>query len=297
MAVTDTTPLTRTLLTQDFAATAARTQQSTVHVRSGRAGSGSGVIWRPDGLIITNAHVARGSRATVELWDGREFDAEVTASDPQRDLASLRIEASDLPAVTAGDSDALRVGQLVVAVGNPLGISGALTTGIIHAIAPAPSHGRQTWVQADVELLPGNSGGPLADVLGHVIGINSMVAGGLGLAVPSNAVAHFLGNQAGRPRLGITTQPVLVASNGQRVPGLVVLEAEPGGAAEAGGLIVGDVLIGANGKAFAGPGDLGAILAQSGPGGVIQLDILHGGRQQQRQVVTGIPNDARKEAA
>src|SRR5947209_16546173 len=122
-----------TKVADDHPLTAERARGSRVHVRNGQYGGGAGVIWRPDGLIITNAHVARGTTAEVELFDGRTFEAQVTARDLQRDLASLTIKAEELPAAPIADSDALRVGQVAVAVGNPLGLSGALTLGIIHA--------------------------------------------------------------------------------------------------------------------------------------------------------------------
>lgn len=274
-------------LTEDFAATAERLRHSTVHVRSGRMGAGSGVIWQPDGLIVTNAHVARGVDAQIELWDGREFHADVLASDPQRDIAALKIDAVDLPTATIGDSAALRVGQLVAAVGNPLGLSGALTVGIIHAIAPTAGGHRQTWVQADVHLAPGNSGGPLADVLGHVVGINSMVAGSLGLAVPSNDVIAFLRNSGKRPLLGVTTQPVQIPFDETDTVGLLLLDVIENGPAATAGLIIGDILIGAGGHRFAASGDLSASLLQVGAGGSLTLDVLHGGVLIQRQVVLG----------
>jgi serine protease Do len=178
---------------RDFGEVAERLRRSTVQVSAGGRGAGSGVIWAADGLIVTNAHVVRSDRPRVELWDGREFEAEVAASDTRRDLASIRIAAGGLPAATAGDSSALRPGELVLAVGNPFGFIGALTTGVVHALGPLRGLGRQTWVQAAVRLAPGNSGGPLADASGRVIGLNTMIAaGGLALAVPSNAVADFL---------------------------------------------------------------------------------------------------------
>lgn len=181
----------RTGLAEEFAAVAERLCRSTVQVLTGRAGVGSGVIWHADGLIITNAHVAYGSRATVKLLDGRVFEAAVMARDPERDLAALKVDAVDLPAANVGDSDALRVGELVLAIGNPLGLVGALTTGIISRNVSVEAPSSQKWVMADVRLSPGNSGGPLADARGRVIGINSMIAGGLALAVPSNAVESF----------------------------------------------------------------------------------------------------------
>ena len=180
-------------LADAFNRVAEQLRQSTVQVRGRRGpGGGSGVIWQPDGVIITNAHVVRGAEAIVTLADGRTFDAAVTARDDERDLAALKTEAADLPAAPIGDSDGLRVGELVLAVGNPLGLTGAVTAGVVHAIGGGEGPRQRGWVQADVRLAPGNSGGPLADAQGRVIGINSMIAGGLALAVPSNAVARFL---------------------------------------------------------------------------------------------------------
>jgi len=171
--------------TQGFGEVAERLRRSTVQVQSGgrRQGGGSGVIWSSNGVIITNAHLASESGAKVALWDGSTHEATLVDRDPRRDLASLKIEASGLPAATAGDSNALRVGELVIAVGNPFGFIGALTTGVVHSLP-----NRKRWVAADVRLAPGNSGGPLADAQGRVIGINTMIAGGLALAVPSNPV-------------------------------------------------------------------------------------------------------------
>src|SRR5579875_2687464 len=202
MAIADKPDITAQALSlaDELIDTAQRLCRSTVQVRGEGPGGGSGVIWSADGVIITNAHVARGSRATVELSDGRTLAATITARDKVRDLAALTVDATDLPAATVGDSDALRVGELVLAVGNPLGMVGALTTGIVHAATTDGQRGR-AWVQADVTLLPGNSGGPLADARGRVVGINSMIAGGLALAVPSNAVRRFLAGKTERPML------------------------------------------------------------------------------------------------
>jgi len=257
--------------------TAEALRRSTVHVRSGRHGGGSGVIWSADGLIITNAHVVRGSSATVELWDGRQIEAEVTARDPRRDLAALQIHVGDLPAAPIADSDILRVAQVAVAVGNPLGLTGALTVGIIHAIAPAEGHGRQTWVQADVHLAPGNSGGPLADGLGRVIGINSMTVGSLGLAVPSNAVTNFLRERAVRPQLGVTMQPVTVSTANDSVHGLLVLETTPRGPAGRAGVMLGDVVVGSGGRRFKDPRHLIDLLQSAEENDTLQLDMLRGG--------------------
>src|ERR1051326_8607560 len=145
-----------------FGEIAERLRRSTVQVSCDpRRGSGSGVGWNSDGLILTNAHVARADEAQVELWDGRCATARVTARDSRRDLASLRIAASGLEAVTPGDSTALRPGELVIAVGNPLGFSGAVSTGVIHSIGPIGGMPRQRWIPAGGRLAPGNSGGQI----------------------------------------------------------------------------------------------------------------------------------------
>jgi serine protease Do len=168
-----------------------RLRRITVQVHGARAGMGSGVIWASDGLIVTNAHVAQGRRVGVVLPDGGSLEARLLAWDPERDLAALAIDAHGLSAADLGDSTSLRVGELVIAVGNPLGLAGAVTAGVIHAIGPRHSAG-PSFIQADLRLAPGNSGGPLANAYGRVIGINAMVAGGLALAVPSSLAARFL---------------------------------------------------------------------------------------------------------
>jgi serine protease Do len=175
-----------------------------------------------------------GRRPVVKLSDGREFQAEVKRHDPDRDLAILQINARDLPAAAIGDSGQLRVGQIVAAIGNPLGITGAVTTGIIHAT------GERRFIQADVRLAPGNSGGMLTDARGRVIGINTMIYAGLALAIPSNTAAAFArGENMDRPLLGITMQAVELKG----APALVILQVEPGSLADRHGLILGDVLL------------------------------------------------------
>ena len=208
---------------------AERLRRATVQVRAGRRerGVGSGIVWSSDGLILTNAHVARAREMEVELWDGRRWSGRVTSRDPRRDLAVLRIEASSLEAAAPGDSSAVRPGELVIAVGNPLGFAGALSTGTIHSTGGG-------WIRAGVQLAPGNSGGPLANALGQVIGINTAIVDGLGLAVPSNTAVEFLRNGA-RPSLGVSLRPVPL--------GLLLLEVDPGGAADHASLRAGDILL------------------------------------------------------
>src|SRR5579862_7811870 len=168
-----------------FGEIAERLRRSTAQITTGDGGMGSGVIWNSDGLILTNAHVARTAEVQVELWDGRRFRAPVTARDPRRDLAALRIDAPDLEPAVAGDSTALRPGEVVLAIGNPLGFSGALSAGVVHSVGRLPGMGRQVWIRANLRLAPGNSGGPLAESRGRVVGINTAVINGLGVAAPA----------------------------------------------------------------------------------------------------------------
>src|ERR1700736_5036085 len=193
-------------------------RRSTVFVHAGRRGNGSGVIWSSDGLIVTNAHVARCQNLRVQLWDARELEATLVSANPVRDIAALRVNANNLPAASVADSSRVRPGELAIAIGNPLGFVGALTTGVVHAVGPLPGLGPQSWVQAGVRLAPGNSGGPLADAAGRVIGINTMVAGRLALAIPSNAVSDFLSADPADGWLGITVCPVQVPPTGSRAP-------------------------------------------------------------------------------
>ncbi|MBE9038282.1 S1C family serine protease [aff. Roholtiella sp. LEGE 12411] len=252
----------------ELTAVAAKLRNSTVKIKSGSLGVGSGVIWQPDGLIITNAHVATSNSATVELSDGQVFDAVRTQFNPQQDLAALKIAATNLTAATIGNSEALRVGELVLAVGNPFADSGAVTTGIISA-------NNSRAVMADLRLYPGNSGGPLADCLGRVVGINTMIANGLAVAVPSSTVDRFLSGD-NRPQLGVTLQSVLLD---RRTLGLLVLSILPGGAAETAGVQIGDVLIGVAGRLFTNPNDLAKYLHQSNNNQSLPLQVLRGGQQ------------------
>jgi serine protease Do len=242
-----------------FGEVAERLRRSTVHIGSGGQGHGSGIIVKSDGTIVTNAHVAPAGMTfghpTVTLWDGRSFPAEIAARDLRHDLAILRLPASDLPAAPLGDSNRLRVGELVIAIGNPLGFMGALTAGIVHAVGPLPGLGPRKWIQAGVRLAPGNSGGPLADASGNVVGVNTMVAGRLGLAVPSNEVTRLLSGE-NAPPLGVTLRAIRVTAAGRERLGLMILELLPDGAASRSSLLPGDILVGAAGRFFRALGDL-----------------------------------------
>lgn len=251
---------------ESLSQTAERVRAYTVQVEGRGRGAGSGVIWGADGDIVTNAHVVRRSGARITLSDGRRLDATLAARDPQLDLALLTTGVRDLPAAAIADSDPLRVGELVLAVGSPYGQPGTVTVGIVHA------GDTRRWIQSDVRLAPGNSGGPLADAQGRVIGINTMVVNRLALAIPSNIVSRFVARR-GKParRLGVTVQPVAVPQFG-----LLILEIEADGPAQRTGLRIGDVLIGAAGRPFEAPFDLALALEAADEG--VTLDVLRGGR-------------------
>jgi serine protease Do len=220
----------------EFGEIAERLRRSTVQVFAhGHDGGGSGIIWNSDGRIVTNSHVARADHADVVLWDGRRLAARLVSRDTRRDLAELRVAESGLPAATAGDSDSLRPGELAIAIGSPLGFAGALSTGVIHSVGAISGMGRERWIGASVRLAPGNSGGPLADARGRVVGINTAIVNGLGVAVPSNAAVDFL-RRGARPSLGVTLTPVS--------HGMQIISFDPSGAAAAASLRPGDILVG-----------------------------------------------------
>lgn len=283
-----------------FGKIAEQLRRSTVLIHSGGRGSGSGVIWSSDGRLVTNAHVVRSTRPTVQLWDGREFQATVESRDSLRDLAQLRIDAGDLPAATAADSTQLRPGELAIAIGNPMGFVGALATGVIHGVGPLRGLGPHSWVQAEVRLAPGNSGGPLADAHGRVVGINTMVAGRLALAIPSNAVRDFLSATPNDGRLGVALHPAFIPQPAGRSKafGLVVLEVEPESPAALASLLAGDILLGTEEKRFASLEDLARALQGNGPR-VLRLEFLRGDYQRIRRVTVqlGNPLQARSSVA
>lgn len=198
-----------TTFSDELAATTARAMQSLVRVRNGRQGAGAGTICHKDGLILTNAHVIAGGRGarrrvadaigaaiTVVLPDGRELPATVLAVDAQRDLAALRVQASDLPAMTLGDSRHLQSGNFVLALGFPWGVTGGATTGVVIGVgAGLPELGGddREWLAASLHLRPGHSGGPMVDAQGRLVGINTMMNGpDVGVAVPVHVAAAFL---------------------------------------------------------------------------------------------------------
>lgn len=163
---------------------AEKLRQVTVRVIGAAGHHGAGVVWSSDGLIITNAHVVNGSCA-IRLHNGSSFRAEVLRKDRSCDLALLRISATGIESAWVRDSRTLRAGEMVVAVGHPMGVTEAVSAGIVQSAGDG-------WIETDTRLAPGNSGGPLGDVEGRVVGINSMVVNGVGIAISSTAVDAFL---------------------------------------------------------------------------------------------------------
>jgi serine protease Do len=267
----------------------------TVHIRGSngpRQSAGSGVVWGSDGTVITNAHVLTGGSYEVELWDGRTLPAEVAERDASRDLAKLKLPASGLASIGVRDT-VLQPGETVVAVGNPLGFTGALTTGVVRAVGPMSGLGRRPWVQAAIRLAPGNSGGPLADAAGRLVGINTMiVGGGIALAIPASIARDFMRNGAG-PRLGVAIQAVDL---GRKRTGLLVMHVEAGSAAEYASLLIGDVLLEADGRTFENPSDLTDAVADAGRG-LLRLRFLRGDRTRVREVAVSLAARSSREAA
>ncbi|MGG6238868.1 S1C family serine protease [Nodosilinea sp. AN01ver1] len=237
-------------LNDDMAAIAALLKQSTVLVQGAAGAVGSGVVWDASGLVVTNAHVVPQRRVWVSLSDGRRLAADRVGYSQRLDLAALKIEATGLRSVPIGDARALRVGQLVLAVGNPMGEVGATALGMVAAKPVIPR-----WVQADIALAPGYSGGPLANLAGEVVGLNTLIAAGRGHAIPTALVQRFLGAQPDQPYLGIRVQPrAAIATEGR--PEWVVAEVVPASPAARAGLVTGDRILGINGRLFRHPGDL-----------------------------------------
>ena len=185
-----------------LAEVAKRLGRVTVQVRAGGRSAGAGVVWLRSGIVITNAHVASGRRAEVVLPDGRAVTAVVAGRDPRRDLAALAVTGDDLEPALRADARGLHAGELLVALGHPLGVAYAAALGVVHR-APTGARGPSGWLHADLMLAPGNSGGPLADTQGRVVGINAMIVGGLGIAVPTHVVEAFLRDVEAAGRGGV----------------------------------------------------------------------------------------------
>jgi serine protease Do len=207
----------------------------------------------------------------VELADGRFFKAELIHRDPRYDLAGLQIAASALPSAESRNASSLRTGELVLAVGNPAEATGAFTIGVVSA-RPKPA---DVLMRADIRLAPGNSGGPLADARGRVVGINSMVVGGFGVAVTSTAVERFIAGDK-KKSIGVTVRLVGLREGGSPKIGLMVVELEAGGAAHLSGVLVGDIIVRVNGKSLSSPEQLSDAIQAAAR--VLSLGVLREGR-------------------
>jgi len=271
-------------------------RRSTVEVLSGSSrvsGSGTGTILI-EGQVVTNAHVVQGTPVTVASWEGDRLTATVLRIDERRDLALLSVPGLRAPASPLGDSDTLRPGTPVVAVGNPLGFVGAVSSGVVHSIGIAPPMNGQRGIYADVRLAPGNSGGPLADYQGQVVGINAMVInGGLAVAIPSRAVQLFLKRDGSGFKLGIVVRPVRLKDCSS---GMMILELTPGGAADRASLLPGDVLVGADNRRFRTLEDLEAV-TEGSAGAVITLDFYRAGQGSLRRVALSLDRKRNLSAA
>jgi len=267
-------------------------------------GQGSGFIVGADGLVLTNAHVVQGaSEVTVKLTDRREFRAKVLGSDEATDIAVLRIEAKDLPVVKLGDAAGTRVGDWVVAIGSPFGFENSVSAGIVSAKGRSlPGDAYVPFIQTDVAVNPGNSGGPLFNLAGEVIGINSQIYSrsggyqGLSFAIPMNVALKVRDQivatgRASHARLGVSIQELnqgLAESFGlKRAEGALVSSVVPGSAAEQAGLQPGDVIVKFDGKAIGAAGELSALVGQATPGEKATLEILRKGETRELSATLG----------
>jgi serine protease Do len=269
-----------------------------------RRGGGSAVVITPDGFMLSSAHVvarARGGRAS--FVDGRELEFEVVGSDPLSELAVLRADGSELHAAELGDAERLRVGQLVVAIGNPHGFTGSVTAGVVSALGrslPTRSGANQRVVdnviQTDAALNPGNSGGALADGRGRVVGINTAVAGvGLGLAVPINAATRQIVGalmSEGRFRrayLGIAggprPLPPRLARRLGRAGGVEVVQVVEGGPADRAGMRPEDLIVEVDGRPVEGMDELQRIVVSDLIGRAVRAKVIREGRERELELV------------
>src|ERR1700693_768426 len=276
-------------------------------VRGGRIldGGGSGVVITPDGFTLTSAHVVARTegKGRASFVDGRELDFEVVGSDPLSDLAVLRADGRDLAPAELGDAEALRVGQLVVAIGNPHGFTGSVTAGVVSALGrslPTRSGANarvvDNVIQTDAALNPGNSGGALADGRGRVVGINTAVAGvGLGLAVPITAAtrrivgALMAEGRFRRAYLGIAggprPLPPRLARELGRKSGVEIAQVVEGGPADHAGMRAEDLIVELGGTPIEGMDDLQRVVVSEVIGRAVRAKVVRGGREQELELV------------
>ena len=266
--------------------------------------SGSGFIISPDGYILTNAHVVKDSDdVVVKLTNKREYTAKVVGSDPVSDIALLKIRASDLPVVTLGNPDKLRVGDQVVAIGSPFGFENSVTSGIVSAMKRSlPDESYVPFIQTDVPINPGNSGGPLFNMQGQVVGINSQIytrSGGyqgLSFAIPINVAMYVAdqiktGHKIARGWLGVSIQEVtgeLADSFGLPQPeGALVATVEKSSPAERAGMLPSDVILKFDGKAVHSSSDLPLMVSMTKPGTDVPVEVWRKGQMKTLNVKLG----------
>ena len=276
-------------------------------VRGGRImdGGGSGVVITPDGFTLTSAHVVARTegKGRASFVDGRELEFAVVGSDPLSDLAVLRVNARDLVSAELGDAERLRVGQLVVAIGNPHGFTGSVTAGVVSALGrslPTRSGANvrvvDNVIQTDAALNPGNSGGALADGRGRVVGINTAVAGvGLGLAVPINAAtrrivgALMAEGRFRRAYLGIAggprPLPPRLARELGRKSGVEIAQVVEGGPADLAGMRAEDLIVELEGTPIEGMDDLQRVVVSEVIGRAVRAKVVRGGRERELELV------------
>lgn len=273
-----------------------------------QTGAGSGVVVAPDGYILTNSHVVQGARKVrASLTDGTTVEAGVVGEDPATDLALIRANASGLPYASFGEPAGLRVGQLVIAMGNPFGFQSSVSTGVVSALGRAlrSQDGRliENIIQHTAPLNPGNSGGPLLDSRGHVVGINTAIiamAQGIGFSVPADTAKWVLTQllRHGRVRrgylgIGARSRPLdrrLVRFLGlDRDQAVEVVSAEPGGPAGKAGLMMGDLIVAINGRSVASVDDLHRVLSDWPVDRPVSLAVV---RRKQRIDVAVMPAEA-----
>ena len=283
-----------------------------------QTGIGSGVIISADGYIATNNHVVDGAdHLTVTLDDGRELTAKVIGRDPLTDLAVVKVDAKDLPAVTFADSAKLEIGDRVLAIGNPFGIGETVTSGIVSAKGRrvgilSDVKGIENFIQTDAAINPGNSGGALVDVDGRLVGLNTAILSrsggfqGVGLAVPSALVSQVAESlvrtgRVVRGYLGVNVQnitPALADSFGlKQARGALVAEVEPHSPAAKAGLKEGDVITGVNGQAVANANEITLAVSAVAPGQKVSVAVLRDGKSETLVATTGERPDGRNHAA